>query len=232
MKHTLPYKMVDGHIIVTSGDGKICLIDTGAPCSVGNAEIVMFAGGRYPLQSTFLGRAADDLPGPIGVRIDVLMGVDILNRYDMLIDPVRQVLVFSDEELDVEGEVLPIEQAMGVPIVTADVDGRRMKMFFDTGAKVSYVNEETAKAYPQVGTAQDFYVTVGPFQTAIHRIPMLLGSLTIDLECGTLPQSLQLSLAAAGAAGIVGNEILVNFMVAYMPRRKRIILMKRRQEVE
>jgi hypothetical protein len=228
MKHAIPYRMVDGHIIATSEDGKICLIDTGAPCSVGNAEIVMFAGGRYPLQSTFLGKAADELPGTIGVRIDVLMGVDILNRYDMLIDPVRQVLVFSDEELDVEGEALPIEQSMGVPIVTADVDGRRMKMFFDTGAKVSYVDEETAKAYPQVGTAQDFYVTVGPFQTAIHRIPITLGSWSFDLDFGILPPSLQNALLVAGTQGILGTAILVHFMVAYMPRRKRIILMKRR----
>jgi hypothetical protein len=227
MKHTIPYRMVDGHIIVTSEDGKICLIDTGAPCSVGNAETVMFAGGRYPLKPDFLGKAADELPGPIGVRIDVLLGVDILNRYDMLIDPVRKVLVFSEGELDVEGEALPIEQAMGVPIVTANVGGSRLKMFFDTGAKISYVDQETANAYPRVGTAQDFYVTVGPFQTSIHRLPMLLGSLTIDLECGTLPQSLQLSLAAAGAAGIVGNAILERFMVAYLPRRERIILMRR-----
>jgi hypothetical protein len=219
--------MVDGHIIVTSEDGKICLIDTGAPYSVGNAEVVMFAGGRHPLKPDFLGKAADELPGPIGVRIDVLIGVDILNRYDMLIDPVRKVLVFSDEELAVEGEALPIEQAMGVPIVTADVGGTRLQMFFDTGAKISYVDEKTANAYPRAGTAQDFYVTIGPFQTSIHRIPMLLGSLTIDLECGTLPQSLQLSLAAAGAEGIVGNAILDYFMVFYMPRRKMLILMRR-----
>ena len=56
MKHTIPYRMVDGHIIVTSEDGKICLIDTGSPCSVGNAESVIFAGGRYPLQALFWAR--------------------------------------------------------------------------------------------------------------------------------------------------------------------------------
>jgi len=79
----------------------------GLALQCGQWESVLFAGCRYPLQSTFLGKAADELPGPIGVRIDVLMGVDILNSYDMLIDPVRRELVFSDEELDVEGELLP-----------------------------------------------------------------------------------------------------------------------------
>jgi hypothetical protein len=58
MVYTIPYRMVDGHIIVTSEDGKICLIDTGAPYSVGNAEVVMFAGGRHPLKPDFLSKAA------------------------------------------------------------------------------------------------------------------------------------------------------------------------------
>jgi len=60
-----------------------------------------------------------------------------------------------------------------------DSDGRRggnrLKMFFDTGAKISYVDQETANAYPRVGTAEDYYMTVGPFQTAVHRIPMIAG---------------------------------------------------------
>ena len=89
-----------------------------------------------------LGRAAYELPGPIGVCIDVLVGVDILNRYDMLIDPVRQVLEFSDEEHDVDGEVLPVELLSGVPMLEAGMAGKRIKVFFDTGAPVSYASED------------------------------------------------------------------------------------------
>jgi len=38
---------------------------------------------------------------------------------------------------------------MGVPIVTVEVGGNHLKMFFDTGAKISYVDQETADAYPR-----------------------------------------------------------------------------------
>jgi hypothetical protein len=225
---TIPYRMVDGHIIVTSEDGKICLIDTGAHCSVGDLESVLFAGGTYPLQPALIGKKAHELSGPIGVRIDVLIGVDILNRYDMLIDPLRRVLVFSDEELDCEGEVLSIEQVMGVPIVTADVDGRRIRMFYDTGAKISFLRDEIATVYPQTGTADDFFVTFGPFQTTLHRAPMTLGSRNLVLDFGVLPPGLQNTLLVFGIDGILGNATLDHFMVAYLPRRNRIILMRSR----
>jgi hypothetical protein len=105
-------------------------------------------------------------------------------------------------------------------------------MFFDTGAKVSYVDEKTADAYPRVGSADDYYVTFGAFQTAIHHIPITLGSWSFDLDFGILPPSLQSSLLMAGPQGILGTAILDYFIVAYLPRRKRIILMKCRQEVE
>jgi hypothetical protein len=160
------------------------------------------------------------------------MGADILNRYDMLIDPVRQVLVFSDEEIVMEGEALPVELVSGVPMLEADMGGKRIKVFFDTGAPVSYAGEDILKVYPQVGTAADYYMTFGAFQTAVHRVPITLGSRSLVLDVGALPPPLQGALLAVGVEGILGTAILGHFMVAYLPRRKRIILMKRRQGVE
>ena len=229
MLYTIPYRMVDGHIIVTSEDGKICLIDTGSHVSIGNLENILFAGARHALTPSLMGRAAYELPGPIGVRIDVLAGVDILNHYDMLIDPMRQVLEFSDEERYVDGETLPVELLSGVPMLEADVCGKRIKVFFDTGAPISYAREDILRAFPQVGMADDYYITCGAFQTTIHRVPVTLGSRSLVLNVGVLPPTLQSALLAVGVEGILGTAILEHFMVAYQPRRKRIVLMKRRQ---
>jgi len=229
MVYTYPYEMIDGHIIVTSDDGKVCLIDTGSHVSVGVSEHLLFAGAKHALTPRLMGRAAYELPGPIGVRIDVLAGADILNHYDMLIDPVRQVLEFSDVEHDMEGEAIPVELLSGVPMLEADVGGNRMKVFFDTGAPVSYAREARLQAFPRVGTANDFYITCGAFQTALHRVPVTLGNRVIHLDVGVLPPPLQILLLAAGVEGILGTAILIHFMVAYMPRRRRLILVARRQ---
>jgi hypothetical protein len=231
MVYTYPYEMIDGHIIVTSDDGKVCLIDTGSHVSVGGSEHLLFAGARYVLQPSLLGKAACELPGPIGVRIDVLAGADILNHYDMLIDPVRQVLEFSDAEHDLEGEAIHVELLSGVPMLEADVGGNRIKVFFDTGAPVSYACEERLQAFPRVGTANDFYITCGGFQTALHRVPVTLGNRNFSLDIGVLPQDLQDKLLAVGVEGIVGTAILMYFMVVYMPRRRRLILVARRQDL-
>ncbi len=84
---------------------------------------------------------------------------------------------------------------------------------------------------PRVGTADDFYITCGAFQTALHRVPVTLGSSSLDLDVGVLPPPLQSLLLAAGVEGIVGTAILIHFMVAYMPRRRRLILVARRQDL-
>lgn len=230
MVYTYPYDMVDGHIIVTSDDGKVCLIDTGSPFSVGSSGHVLLAGARHTLTPSLRGKAAHELTGQIGVRVDVLVGADILNRYDMSIDPERQVLEFSDEDINVEGEAVPVELLSGVPVLEADVGGRRIKVFFDTGAPVSYALEELLHAFPRVGTANDSYITCGAFQTVLHRVPVTLGSWSLVLDVGVLPQALQACLRMTGTEGIVGTAILSHFMVAYMPRRKRMILTARRQD--
>ena len=227
MKYSLPYELVDGHIIVTSEDGKICLIDTGSHVSVGSPENILFAGARHALTPSLLGKAAFELPGPIGVCIDALIGADILNRYDMFIDPVRHVLEFSDEEHEVEGEVLPLQLMLGVPMLEAGMGDKRVKVFFDTGAPISYASEDVLNTYPRVGTAQDYYITFGAFQTVIHRVPITLGSRVIDLDVGVLPPPLKSLLLAAGVEGILGTAILDYFVVAYKPLRKIIVLSKR-----
>ena len=56
MLYTIPYRMVDGHIIVTSEDGKICLIDTGSHVSIGSPENILFAGARHALTAKFAGQ--------------------------------------------------------------------------------------------------------------------------------------------------------------------------------
>ena len=63
MLYQIPYRMVDGHIIVTSEDGKICLIDTGSHVSIGNLENILFAGARHALTPSLMGRAAYEFAG-------------------------------------------------------------------------------------------------------------------------------------------------------------------------
>ena len=41
---------------------------------------------------------------------------------------------------------------MGIPIVTAQIGGRAYRMFFDTGAQISYLQSDALKTFPAAGT--------------------------------------------------------------------------------
>jgi hypothetical protein len=41
---------------------------------------------------------------------------------------------------------------MGIPIVTAQIGGRAHRMFFDTGAQISYLQSDALKTFPAAGS--------------------------------------------------------------------------------
>jgi hypothetical protein len=54
-----------------------------------------------------------------------------------------------------------LEQFMDIPFIEALVGDDWGQMFFDTGAKLSYINPELTDKFPSVGTSQDFYPGIG-----------------------------------------------------------------------
>lgn len=113
---------------------------------------------------------------------------------------------------------------MGIPIIQAEVNGSEIRMFFDTGAKLSYLDPEITENFQSIGTTNDFYPGLGSFETQTYRVPIRLGSTEIELTVGTLPEMLQLTLMMANTSGILGTAILSNFAVGLNPGIKKLIL--------
>lgn len=91
---------------------------------------------------------------------------------------------------------------MGIPIIEALVGDDRVRIFFDTSAKLSYLNPDTTAQFPSVGTAQDFYPGIGEFSTKIYAVPIVLGTEQIMLRVSNLPDPLRASIMLADTAGI------------------------------
>ena len=117
------------------------------------------------------------------------------------------------------GVAIPLDQFMGIPIVTARIAGRERRMFFDTGAQVSFFQHESLADFPPDGEIEDFYPGFGEFRSATHTVELELGLAVYQLRCGTLPGLLGMTLMMAGVEGIVGNEILRGRGCGYFPRR-------------
>ena len=225
MTHEYEYKLVDGHIIVPH-DNKQLLIDTGAPSSVGDSSPLAFAGGSYSMQSSYMGISPAALSKSVGTPVNALVGADILNGYDILIDPVAQRFTLTEDELPLAGAAIGLDSFMGIPIVEARVGKDMVRMFFDTGAKLSYLDPERTNAFPSVGTESDFYSGVGDFTTNVYDILIVLATENVILRVGNLPELLQMTLMMANTRGILGTAILQTHKVTFAPRRRTMTLQR------
>jgi hypothetical protein len=225
--HTLPLQLRDGHLFIDLGGdlgGQLWLLDTGAPTSFGASRSLAIAGERFELDADYLGLTPESLSQFIGVPCVGLLGADVLGRFDHIFDTAAGKLTLSTAELSHTGQQVRLDEVMGIPIVTAQIGGRAYRMFFDTGAQISYLQSDALKTFPAAGSVTDFYPGVGEFETDTHDVQVSLEGVPFTLRCGTLPGLLGMSLAMAGTEGIVGNAILSERIVGYFPRRGVMVL--------
>lgn len=220
---TLPLVLKDGHLFFEMEDG-LWLFDTGAPTSFGESKEIVLDGHRSPLGNSYMGLSASSLSSFTGVECRGLLGTDILGKFDHILDVNGATASISADGLELAGQALPLSEFMGIPILTARIGGNDYQMFFDSGAQISYFQEDSITDFPSAGSVTDFYPGVGQFQTDTHQIPVSLGGMNFTLRCGTLPGLLGATLMLADASGIIGNQIFHDRTIGYFPRRKVLIL--------
>ncbi|MEN9316754.1 MAG: hypothetical protein RIS35_3147 [Pseudomonadota bacterium] len=153
-----------------------------------------------------------------------LIGADVLNTFDLSFDLPRGTMCWASAEMSVDGEVVPIDDFMGIPIIEASIAGEKRRMFLDTGAQVSYFQDPCLGDFPPAGVLRDFFPGIGEFETQTHQVPRRIGGVGRTVRCGALPELLGLTLAMADVEGIVGSEFFSDRSIAYLPRRGRVVL--------
>lgn len=221
--YAYPYELVNGHIVLDVGERRM-LVDTGAPSSVGDEPTLRIAGREHEVQQDYMGVSPGSLSENVGVGLNALLGADILNRYDVVIEPDTSEVFFAEDQLDLPPQVLPLDFFMGIPIVTGSVNGRTLRLFFDTGAQLSYLDAGVTSGLPDAGEAEDFYPSLGAFTTPTFEVPVGLGGDEILLRVGNLPEILQVMLMMADTQGILGTALLDRYAIYYAPRRQVMAL--------
>lgn len=215
---TLPLIFNHGHLFVRL-EGHLWLFDTGATTSFGAVDGLLIAEEQFSISSSYFGLTASTLSDHVGVECSGLLGADILGRFDHLLDTAGGRLTVSTVELSHDGQHVHLDEFMGVPIVTANVGGSDYRMFFDTGAQISYFQEDSLVGFPPAGSVTDLYPGFGQFQTDTHEVPLSLGDISFLLRCGCLPDLLGATLMMAETQGIIGNQVLLDRVVGFFPRR-------------
>ena len=212
----------EGHLFVNI-DGYEWLLDTGAPNSFGTSKIGIER-QDFSIPTNYMGLTAAQLSEFVNHPTAGIIGADVLNKFDILIDMKNLRVFFSAEHIALNGKVLKINDFMGIPIIQANISGVDRRMFFDTGAQISYFQDGSLDTYPPAGAFTDFYPGTGQFQTETYWVNATLGKMQYELRCGSLPKLLGMTLMMAGTEGIIGNEILQDRVAGYFPRRQELVL--------
>ena len=205
-------QMINGHLLAEI-ENKFVLIDTGIPISLGKDPEFYFLNQVHPLSRDYMGVTLDYLERMVGTTIDILLGMDILNKYFLTIDLAGNRLTISSRSLVAPINGIPMTSFMNVPIASFSVKGKDCQMFIDTGARLSYVDHKIASTLTPVGKERDFYPGLGEFETSVFEIPFQIGRREIILRCGVLPPLLEKTVLLTGKSGIVGSELYQKYLV-------------------
>jgi hypothetical protein len=224
MAHEYPLHFCAKHLFFEL-DGSLWLVDTGSPMSFGAPDGVSIADRRFQVTPAFHGLNATSLSASVGVDCAGLLGADVLNEFDFLLDIGAGRATVAAGQLELEGTPVAMEQIMGLPVVTVRIGDASRRMIFDTGAQLSYLDSaDGLDQWPSAGQAHDFYPGFGEFDTDTWHVPMIVAGARRTIRCGVLPALLSTALSLFGTDGILGNELLEGRTVVYAPRRGAMTL--------
>ena len=218
-----PLTMKNDHMFLELQSGP-WLLDTGAPTSFGSESTASIEKTDFEIQSNYMGMDINQIRDATDIDMVGLLGTDVLNNFDFLLDLPSETATISSGEIEHVGSHLNLNEFMGIPIVTARICGHEFQMFLDTGAQISYLQDEILETFPKSDSLTDFYPGFGTFETNTYSVEVTLDNVRFSLRCGTLPQLLGMALMMGGTQGILGNDIFRDGIVGYFPRRGLLVI--------
>ncbi len=237
---------VSGHILleIPQQKEKVCyaLIDTGSSKTLSSKKILHLCGHKFETNpSELFENSSHNLETLIGKKIDYLIGNDILSRFHFEIRKdkmsfydvhvTRPQIDPSDKLIKCESISYPLERLHTLPIMEVKTPFKTTKMFFDTGAQLSYGSKNWFSPLPKdgstsngirfLGEMNDFHPSIGEFKTDFYSMPVVItgdsiageqefqGNAQLNMKFGVLPNSLEYMITSfKGVEGIFGSEVL------------------------
>lgn len=224
MNETFPMRFVDGHIIVSMNTFDY-IVDTGSSASFGHGDHIIINEKHFSLSKNDpSGITIDSLNSLSGLQVHGLIGMDILIRFDIKFT--ENQMIFSDTPTsnDPTSIRLPIvEMILGVPIINLNIEGKTRRIFFDTGAKISYISEDLL-VRKSIGKMDDFHPLIGKYQTSIYHVNVKINEQAHQLTFGTLPSVLKMLLIMGRTEGIIGTELFQKYNITISNLTKSLVL--------
>jgi hypothetical protein len=213
------------HILIPDGEGRFAILDTGSPVSIGRGSPFAIAGRTWN-PSTAMESVLDDASSHLRCRIDWLLGHDFFAANRVIVDwPRREVHVAGTDRPSVDGQIVPMELVMGVPVVRARTNRGAVRAVIDSGASISYVPRDVVNGLTPVGKRADFYPGFGGFETHVYRLRAEVGERILDVTAGVLPPMLQMmfGLLLGNDGWIIGSDFFRERVIEIDYLRQRLV---------
>jgi hypothetical protein len=222
---TFNTKFIDGHVIVNMNNFNY-IVDTGSPLSFGRGTVLIINGKSFSINSTGPGGfTADSISVLSGLDVDGLIGMDILIHFDVQFT--RNRITFSDTPIfhaDTAIKLPIIDMFLGVgPIINLNIEQKDRRIYFDSGAKLSYLSEDLLVGTP-IGEMEDFYPSIGTYKTNVYKIDVAIDGKIETLTFGVLPSSIRMLLDMTQTKGVIGTELLNKYSIILSNQRKILVL--------
>ncbi len=207
--------------------GRNVLLDTGFHISFGNIERWELMGRQIRLVPNYKRFTPELISRMFATRIDILLGMDVLQHLDFRIDMRQQVLQFSEVRLPMFEEQIAFKTVMEVPYFMAKINNVEHKLMLDTGMKFNYMSQIAAVGLSAVGTEMDCNLNLGEFMTDVFKAEIQFPNKRAQMCFGVLPESMASSLAAFGEIdGLLGMELFSRYIAIFNMHDQILALMR------
>ena len=211
---TIDIRIEKNHLI-TEIDGKLLLLDSGAPHSFGRCKLE-WEGEQVDLSTQMPPMPFSILQERIGLPLDGLIGCNHLLHRGMRLDIPNSTLTLHDE-VPCDADACALHPIMNVPAVTMDVGGIPQKIIIDTGAMQTFVSKKTALELPRIGSVGDFMPTGERFTSDLVEMEAIVDKTRIAIQPAVSPDALDTLLEGVTAAGIIGLDVLKTQSFEFAP---------------
>jgi len=157
------FDFASGHIIFRDG-GRLILFDSGSTFSIGAHEAFTFEGNQFSLLGDYLGVGLETLTELVGHPFDIVMGPEVIETFDVRIEPTGKTIHFGGNLRLSNSIEIPLDSHMRIPIMKVNIRSDPVLLFFDTGAKLSYIAPDYMDGMTPLAKREDFYPTLGHLQ--------------------------------------------------------------------
>ena len=204
----------DNHIIVEK-NGKLLLIDTGSPSSMGVTPDLELCGQMFNnVGKNIMGYSIQKLTDDLGIEVDFLIGNDILSRFNIQISLKRNQLIITDEKLKDYQDDSNLNNNvffMGAPALKFSTGGNVFSAIYDTGAKISYFSSNLVSGLNIIGEINDFNPMLGKFTSSKYNLELSFNEHKVSFPGGKSPDLLEMTLSLIGISAVIGNHLLEQF---------------------